>query len=95
MFSLVVPASMEASMTNLSASHIRNLHQFFSGEPFMEYQESMFFDRFLQWKMVERSVGVTQRMKHITQNERWSWVGRPADGLVGQDLCWTFVPLRI
>ncbi|XP_053728847.1 G protein-coupled receptor kinase 5 isoform X1 [Synchiropus splendidus] len=32
----------------------RDLHQQLSGEPFLQYQESMFFDRFLQWKMLER-----------------------------------------
>ncbi|XP_053195519.1 G protein-coupled receptor kinase 5 [Scomber japonicus] len=30
------------------------LNRYLSGEPFSQYQESMFFDRFLQWKMVER-----------------------------------------
>uniref|UniRef100_A0AAQ5XBG5 G protein-coupled receptor kinase n=1 Tax=Amphiprion ocellaris TaxID=80972 RepID=A0AAQ5XBG5_AMPOC len=30
------------------------LHKHLSGEPFRQYQDSMFFDRFLQWKMVER-----------------------------------------
>uniref|UniRef100_A0A8C4DUZ6 G protein-coupled receptor kinase n=1 Tax=Dicentrarchus labrax TaxID=13489 RepID=A0A8C4DUZ6_DICLA len=32
-----------------------DLHKYLSGDPFMQYQESMFFDRFLQWKMLERS----------------------------------------
>ncbi|KAG7234079.1 hypothetical protein INR49_005931 [Caranx melampygus] len=31
-----------------------NLHKHLSGEPFVQYQDSMFFDRFLQWKMLER-----------------------------------------
>ncbi|KAM8828192.1 G protein-coupled receptor kinase 5-like isoform 2-T2 [Spinachia spinachia] len=31
-----------------------NLHQYLSGQPFLQYQDSMFFDRFLQWKMLER-----------------------------------------
>ncbi|XP_038589759.1 G protein-coupled receptor kinase 5 isoform X1 [Micropterus salmoides] len=31
-----------------------DLHKYLSGEPFMQYQESMFFDRLLQWKMLER-----------------------------------------
>ncbi|XP_062414926.1 G protein-coupled receptor kinase 5 isoform X2 [Pungitius pungitius] len=31
-----------------------SLHQYLSGEPFLQYQDSMFFDRFLQWKMLER-----------------------------------------
>ncbi|XP_016423140.1 G protein-coupled receptor kinase 5-like [Sinocyclocheilus rhinocerous] len=32
----------------------RALHEYLSGAPFAEYQKSMYFDRFLQWKMVER-----------------------------------------
>ncbi|XP_040013543.1 G protein-coupled receptor kinase 5 [Xiphias gladius] len=31
-----------------------DLHKHLGGEPFIQYQESMFFDRFLQWKMLER-----------------------------------------
>ncbi|XP_078128236.1 G protein-coupled receptor kinase 5 isoform X2 [Sander vitreus] len=31
-----------------------DLHKLLGGEPFIQYQESMFFDRFLQWKMLER-----------------------------------------
>ncbi|MCI4388072.1 hypothetical protein PGIGA_G00081340 [Pangasianodon gigas] len=31
------------------------LHDYLSGEPFKDYQKSMYFDRFLQWKMVERN----------------------------------------
>ncbi|KAM3873718.1 G protein-coupled receptor kinase 5 [Diretmus argenteus] len=31
------------------------LHEYLSGDPFLQYQDSMFFDRFLQWKMLERS----------------------------------------
>uniref|UniRef100_A0A4W6F161 G protein-coupled receptor kinase n=1 Tax=Lates calcarifer TaxID=8187 RepID=A0A4W6F161_LATCA len=34
--------------------YLMNLHEYLSGEPFLQYQDSMFFDRFLQWKMVER-----------------------------------------
>ncbi|XP_042621573.1 G protein-coupled receptor kinase 5 isoform X2 [Cyprinus carpio] len=30
------------------------LHEYLSGAPFAEYQKSMYFDRFLQWKTVER-----------------------------------------
>ncbi|XP_072255870.1 G protein-coupled receptor kinase 5-like [Pyxicephalus adspersus] len=30
------------------------LHEFLRGSPFREYQESMYFDRFLQWKSLER-----------------------------------------
>ncbi|KAM9841371.1 G protein-coupled receptor kinase 5 [Aulostomus maculatus] len=31
-----------------------DLRKYLGGEPFMEYQDSLFFDRFLQWKMLER-----------------------------------------
>uniref|UniRef100_UPI0037E7A413 G protein-coupled receptor kinase 5 n=1 Tax=Semicossyphus pulcher TaxID=241346 RepID=UPI0037E7A413 len=31
-----------------------DLHKFLCEEPFIQYQESMFFDRFLQWKTLER-----------------------------------------
>ncbi|XP_030290724.1 G protein-coupled receptor kinase 5 isoform X1 [Sparus aurata] len=31
-----------------------DLHKYLSGETFIQYQESMFFDRFLQWKSIER-----------------------------------------
>ncbi|XP_073767218.1 G protein-coupled receptor kinase 5 isoform X4 [Danio rerio] len=30
------------------------LHDYLSGAPFTDYQNSMYFDRFLQWKMLER-----------------------------------------
>ncbi|KAK5871186.1 hypothetical protein PBY51_004080 [Eleginops maclovinus] len=30
------------------------LHDYLSGAPFLDYQNSMYFDRFLQWKMLER-----------------------------------------
>uniref|UniRef100_A0AAY5F296 G protein-coupled receptor kinase n=1 Tax=Electrophorus electricus TaxID=8005 RepID=A0AAY5F296_ELEEL len=32
----------------------RALHDHLSGAPFSDYQNSMYFDRFLQWKMLER-----------------------------------------
>ncbi|KAK5900341.1 hypothetical protein CgunFtcFv8_025305 [Champsocephalus gunnari] len=32
----------------------QDLHNYLSGEPFSQYQQSMFFERFLQWKMLER-----------------------------------------
>uniref|UniRef100_A0A3Q0S4U4 G protein-coupled receptor kinase n=1 Tax=Amphilophus citrinellus TaxID=61819 RepID=A0A3Q0S4U4_AMPCI len=31
-----------------------DLHDYLSDEPFIQYQDSMFFDRFLQWKKLER-----------------------------------------
>ncbi|XP_032869592.1 G protein-coupled receptor kinase 5-like [Amblyraja radiata] len=33
---------------------LKSPHQYLSGEPFVDYQESMYFDRFLQWKWLER-----------------------------------------
>uniref|UniRef100_A0A8D3ED34 [G-protein-coupled receptor] kinase n=1 Tax=Scophthalmus maximus TaxID=52904 RepID=A0A8D3ED34_SCOMX len=39
------------------------LHQHLSGEPFVQYQESMFFDRFLQWKTLERKPISKQRFR--------------------------------
>ncbi|KAB5567914.1 hypothetical protein PHYPO_G00238270 [Pangasianodon hypophthalmus] len=30
------------------------LHEYLSGAPFSDYQNSMYFDRFIQWKMLER-----------------------------------------
>ncbi|XP_029459775.1 G protein-coupled receptor kinase 5-like isoform X2 [Rhinatrema bivittatum] len=32
------------------------LHDYLRGDPFTEYQEGMYFDRFLQWKSLERQV---------------------------------------
>ncbi|XP_023694290.1 G protein-coupled receptor kinase 5-like isoform X2 [Paramormyrops kingsleyae] len=32
----------------------RSLHEYLGGSPFKDFQESMYFDRFLQWKMLER-----------------------------------------
>uniref|UniRef100_A0A4W5MIW4 G protein-coupled receptor kinase n=1 Tax=Hucho hucho TaxID=62062 RepID=A0A4W5MIW4_9TELE len=31
-----------------------DLHEYLSGDTFLQYQQSMYFDRFLQWKMIER-----------------------------------------
>uniref|UniRef100_A0A8C3AFH8 G protein-coupled receptor kinase n=1 Tax=Cyclopterus lumpus TaxID=8103 RepID=A0A8C3AFH8_CYCLU len=31
-----------------------SMHEYLCGEPFVQYQDSLFFDRFLQWKMLER-----------------------------------------
>uniref|UniRef100_A0A7N6BK67 G protein-coupled receptor kinase n=1 Tax=Anabas testudineus TaxID=64144 RepID=A0A7N6BK67_ANATE len=38
----------------LQEALVQNLHEYLSREPFIQYQDSMFFDRFLQWKMLER-----------------------------------------
>ncbi|KAE8619504.1 hypothetical protein XENTR_v10009818 [Xenopus tropicalis] len=35
---------------------ISQLHEFLSGSPFREFQDSMYFDRFLQWKSLERQL---------------------------------------
>ncbi|XP_049324299.1 G protein-coupled receptor kinase 5 [Astyanax mexicanus] len=32
----------------------KSVHDFLSGAPFKDYQKSMYFDRFLQWKTIER-----------------------------------------
>uniref|UniRef100_A0A8C8DYD4 G protein-coupled receptor kinase n=1 Tax=Oryzias sinensis TaxID=183150 RepID=A0A8C8DYD4_9TELE len=37
-----------------SLSVHKQLHRFLSQEPFQQYQNSMYFERFLQWKMLER-----------------------------------------
>uniref|UniRef100_A0A670Z6B5 G protein-coupled receptor kinase n=1 Tax=Pseudonaja textilis TaxID=8673 RepID=A0A670Z6B5_PSETE len=33
---------------------VKSVHEYLSGEPFQEYSDSMYFDRFLQWKWLER-----------------------------------------
>ncbi|KAK9400820.1 G protein-coupled receptor kinase 5 [Crotalus adamanteus] len=33
---------------------VKSVHEYLSGEPFQEYSDSMYFDRFLQWKLLER-----------------------------------------
>uniref|UniRef100_A0ACB8F9F9 G protein-coupled receptor kinase 5 n=1 Tax=Sphaerodactylus townsendi TaxID=933632 RepID=A0ACB8F9F9_9SAUR len=33
---------------------VKSVHEYLSGEPFQEYTASMYFDRFLQWKWLER-----------------------------------------
>ncbi|XP_070608704.1 G protein-coupled receptor kinase 5 isoform X2 [Erythrolamprus reginae] len=33
---------------------VKSVHEYLSGEPFQEYSDSMYFDRFLQWKCLER-----------------------------------------
>ncbi|XP_062831712.1 G protein-coupled receptor kinase 5 isoform X2 [Anolis carolinensis] len=33
---------------------VKSVREYLSGEPFQEYSESMYFDRFLQWKWLER-----------------------------------------
>ncbi|KAK1883534.1 G protein-coupled receptor kinase 5 [Dissostichus eleginoides] len=42
------------SCTDVFQSCREDLHNYLSGEPFSQYQQSMFFERFLQWKMLER-----------------------------------------
>ncbi|XP_069022585.1 G protein-coupled receptor kinase 5 isoform X1 [Embiotoca jacksoni] len=37
------------------------LHKYLSGQPFVQYQDSKFFDRFIQWKMLERQP-ITKQM---------------------------------
>uniref|UniRef100_A0A3B4XHS7 G protein-coupled receptor kinase n=1 Tax=Seriola lalandi dorsalis TaxID=1841481 RepID=A0A3B4XHS7_SERLL len=38
----------------------RAVHDYLSGAPFEDYQNSMYFDRFLQWKMLERLQPITK-----------------------------------
>uniref|UniRef100_A0A8C1PNA0 G protein-coupled receptor kinase n=1 Tax=Cyprinus carpio TaxID=7962 RepID=A0A8C1PNA0_CYPCA len=40
--------------THTRVSSTQSLHDYLSGAPFADYQNSMYFDRFLQWKMLER-----------------------------------------
>ncbi|KAK4808163.1 hypothetical protein QYF61_001195, partial [Mycteria americana] len=39
---------------DLFSSCLRPLHEYLSGDPFADYRDSMYFDRFLQWKYLER-----------------------------------------
>uniref|UniRef100_A0A8C6LA22 G protein-coupled receptor kinase n=2 Tax=Nothobranchius TaxID=28779 RepID=A0A8C6LA22_NOTFU len=40
------------------------LHNYLSGEPFSQYQDSMYFDRFLQWKMLEKQPITKRTFRH-------------------------------
>ncbi|XP_026111706.1 G protein-coupled receptor kinase 5-like [Carassius auratus] len=59
---VIVDSELEKSICDLElnasedifGSCQETLHEYLSGAPFAEYQKSMYFDRFLQWKMVER-----------------------------------------
>ncbi|XP_068926849.1 G protein-coupled receptor kinase 4 isoform X4 [Petaurus breviceps papuanus] len=42
----------------------RVVHDYLSGRPFEEYQESMFFSRFLQWKWLERKPVTKNTFRH-------------------------------
>ncbi|XP_074708497.1 steroidogenic acute regulatory protein, mitochondrial isoform X7 [Strix uralensis] len=39
---------------DLFSSCLHPLHEYLSGDPFVDYRDSMYFDRFLQWKYLER-----------------------------------------
>ncbi|KAM9609134.1 G protein-coupled receptor kinase 5-like isoform 1-T1 [Morphnus guianensis] len=39
---------------DLFSSCLRPLHEYLSRDPFADYRDSMYFDRFLQWKYLER-----------------------------------------
>ncbi|XP_063166935.1 G protein-coupled receptor kinase 5-like [Candoia aspera] len=39
---------------DLFSSCVQHLHEYLGGAPFTNYQDSMYFDRFLQWKYLER-----------------------------------------
>uniref|UniRef100_A0A8C4YN42 G protein-coupled receptor kinase n=1 Tax=Gopherus evgoodei TaxID=1825980 RepID=A0A8C4YN42_9SAUR len=42
------------STSNIAVEQDRSVLDYLSGEPFQEYLNSMYFDRFLQWKWLER-----------------------------------------
>ncbi|CAH2275232.1 G -coupled receptor kinase 5-like [Pelobates cultripes] len=58
----ITDAQMEESTENFEKNPskdiftkcLSHLHEFLRGSPFREYQDSMYFDRFLQWKSLER-----------------------------------------
>ncbi|XP_038659837.1 G protein-coupled receptor kinase 6-like [Scyliorhinus canicula] len=43
---------------------VKAVHDYLSGEPFTEYQESMYFSRFLQWKWLERQPSTKNTFRH-------------------------------
>lgn len=43
------------------------MHGYLSGVPFADYRESMYFDRFLQWKYLERCVRAAVSGLHSTE----------------------------
>ncbi|GCB65725.1 hypothetical protein scyTo_0011906 [Scyliorhinus torazame] len=43
---------------------VKAVHDYLSGEPFTEYQESMYFSRFLQWKWLERQPATKNTFRH-------------------------------
>ncbi|KAH0623168.1 hypothetical protein JD844_031199 [Phrynosoma platyrhinos] len=43
---------------DLFSSCVQRLHEYLRGAPFTNYQDSMYFDRFLQWKYLERQGSV-------------------------------------
>uniref|UniRef100_A0A8C7ZBY2 G protein-coupled receptor kinase n=1 Tax=Oryzias sinensis TaxID=183150 RepID=A0A8C7ZBY2_9TELE len=45
---------MELGLSIVKRFLAPELHRFLSQEPFQQYQNSMYFERFLQWKMLER-----------------------------------------
>lgn len=46
----------------------RAISNYLSGEPFSEFLQSMYFSRFLQWKFLERSVGINWRIPPVTRS---------------------------
>lgn len=55
---------------------IRDLHKYLSNEPFAQYQDSMFFARFLQWKQLERSVNVYAQQRYKTNCFMDQWLAK-------------------
>ncbi|XP_060044531.1 G protein-coupled receptor kinase 4 isoform X2 [Erinaceus europaeus] len=54
----------ENSTTEVFEGCTRAVHNFLSGEPFKEYQESAYFSRFLQWKWLERRPVTKNTFRH-------------------------------
>uniref|UniRef100_A0A667WVS9 G protein-coupled receptor kinase n=1 Tax=Myripristis murdjan TaxID=586833 RepID=A0A667WVS9_9TELE len=77
---LHVYASLQDALVqyNLSIPFLKDvawhldLHRYLSGHPFLQYQDSMFFERFLQWKMLERSVCVCSSVCYLKNLSVWA-----------------------
>uniref|UniRef100_A0A8C3YRI3 G protein-coupled receptor kinase n=1 Tax=Catagonus wagneri TaxID=51154 RepID=A0A8C3YRI3_9CETA len=54
----------EAPSKDVFKECTRAIHNYLSGEPFEEYQESSYFSRFLQWKWLERRPVTKKTFRH-------------------------------
>uniref|UniRef100_A0A7N8WMR9 G protein-coupled receptor kinase n=1 Tax=Mastacembelus armatus TaxID=205130 RepID=A0A7N8WMR9_9TELE len=50
----IIKTFLSKQVTCCVVCRTRAVHDYLSGAPFADYQNSMYFDRFLQWKMLER-----------------------------------------